>query len=68
MSDSTTIKPFITNKDSKLVSLEMELKATCYNYALRDYTGEDDRRQMEQYVKQISNQIMELTILGAECE
>ena len=66
MSDSTIIKPFISNKDSKLITLEMELKATRYNIACHNYTGEDDRKEMERYEKHISDQIMELTILGGE--
>lgn len=66
MSDSTTIKPLISNKESRLISLEMELGSTCALLAMQQYTSETERKDLEKYKKHISDQIMELTILGGE--
>ena len=66
MSDSITIKPLIGSKESRLISLEMELKATCFILGVQDYRGEMERKYYETYKKSLTDQIMELTILGGE--
>lgn len=66
MSDSTIIKPLISNTESKLISLEMELKATDRNIALGYYDDRLELKNMVKYKKHIQDRIMELTILGGD--
>ena len=66
MSDSTTCKPLISNTESKLISLEVELKATDRNISLGCYDSRMELKHMLKYKKSIQDQIMELTILGGE--
>lgn len=65
MPDSTTVKPFIGNKESKLISLEMEMRATV-ELLLGGFYDEKERKHLETYKKLLTDQIMEITILGGK--
>ena len=59
-------KPFITSRESKLMTLQSELDLTDNILAMNRWRDYEEKKYFEQYKKSIMNQIIEMELLGSD--